>query len=184
MKLEGLAGMSVNERNEADFYITPAHAVYSLLEKEQFVGNIWEPACGDGAISKVLIDKKFDVISSDIYDWGYGETGVNFLKERRVCNNIITNPPYLLAKQFAEHALECVSQKVALLLKLNFLEGIKRKSFLENSPLRKVYVFSKRVRFDRGDGKSVKKSVQQGLLAFAWFIWEKNYKGEPTIGWI
>lgn len=26
--------------------------------------------------------------------------------------------------------------------------------------------------------------VSKGMIAFAWFIWDKQHKGEPTIDWI
>lgn len=178
-----LAGDSPEDREPDDFYRTPEHATRALLEKESFEGTIWEPACGDGAIS-ILLGK--NVISTDLYKRGFGTPHVDFLR----CigcpifpdqiNHIITNPPYKLAQEFIEHALKIVDGKVAMLLKLNFLEGQRRKSFWLTSPLKSVYVFSKRLSFDKG----TEKGKGKGLLAYAWYVWDKNYEGKATIDWI
>lgn len=95
-------------------------------------------------------------------------------------NNIVTNPPYKLAQEFIEHALKCADKKVIMLLKLNFLEGQKRYNLFKETPLKTVYVFSKRLSFDKGD----EKGKGNGLLAYAWYVWEQGYKGSPTIEWI
>ncbi len=62
-----------------DFYITPPEATRALLAVENFGPRIWEPACGDGAMSEVLIAAGYDVVSSDLGDYGYGDPGVDFL---------------------------------------------------------------------------------------------------------
>ena len=172
-----IVGDSTIDRESNDYYKTPKYAILALLEREHFDGTIWEPACGDGAISRFLPGI---VISTDLYDRGYGEIGVDFLKEIRNVNHIVTNPPYKLAQEFVEHALKCVNGKIAMLLKLAFLEGQRRKPFFEKSPPRTVYVFSKRIDFGRGD----KPGKGSGLLAYAWFIWEHRYTGKPMIEWI
>src|SRR3954463_9040751 len=63
-----------------DFFPTPAWATYALIENERFAGDIWESACGDGAMSHVLGHASKHVISSDLYDRGFGEVGKDFLK--------------------------------------------------------------------------------------------------------
>jgi len=67
-----------------------------------------------------------------------------------------------------------------MLLKLNFLESVGRYEFFQRTPLRTVYVFSKRLSFDKGDVKS----GGNGLLAYAWFVWEHGYMQRPHIEWI
>ncbi|USL89538.1 NAD(P)-dependent oxidoreductase [Bacillus phage vB_BceP_LY3] len=168
------------KRENNDFYCTPEHAVLSLLEKEDFKGDIWECACGNGAISNVLINKGYNVLSTDIIDRNYGEV-LDFLSEHnKKVENIITNPPYKYALEFIEKGLKS-SNKIALLLKLNFLEGQKRKKFFEKYPPKHVHVFSKRLTFYEPDSDKQGKS---GVLAFAWFVWEKGFKGNPSISWI
>lgn len=178
--LTGSSTTGIRESN--DFYATPEFATRLLLSKEIFDGVVWEPACGNGAISKVLEGiPNISLISTDLYDRGYGEPNVDFLNVTKDnINHIVTNPPYKLAQPFVEHALKCCNGKVAMLLKLNFLEGQKRKPFLESTPLKWVYVFSKRISFDKGD--EINKG--NGLLAYAWFVWEHGYTGHPQIAWI
>lgn len=77
----GIAGHKNNgERERDDFYPTPPHATQTLLDMVKFEGDVWECACGDEAISKVLEQNGFKVYSSDLFDRGYGDVGVDFFK--------------------------------------------------------------------------------------------------------
>lgn len=177
-----LVGIGAEGRPALDFYPTPRHVTESLLARETFTGTVWEPACGNGAMSRVLQERlpHCKILSSDICDYGYGQTGVDFLKAHLKVDGIITNPPFKFAYEFAVHALEC-ADKVALFLRLQFLEGAKRYYFFRESPLRTVYVFSRRVTLSRN---GVQENPKAGLVAFAWFVWEKNYREAPQLDWI
>lgn len=184
LNANGLAGKkNGGKREKDDFYPTPPHATIALLEREKFNGNVWEPACGDGAISKILEEKGFEVYSSDKFDRGYGVGGIDFLTidSHSRFDNVITNPPYKLAQEFVEKALEVADKKVAMLLKLNFLESARRYEMFRKTPLKTVYVFSKRLNFYEGKLGDDKRS---GVLAFAWYVWEHGYEGKPMIDWI
>jgi hypothetical protein len=166
-----------NDRIENDFYATPLDAIEDLIKYEKFDGKIWECSCGDGAISDPLIKAGYDVYSSDLIDRGYGEVK-DFLITNEKVDNIITNPPFNLATEFTLHGLNSINKKMALLCKLSFLEGKKRASVLFNQDkLKKVLIFSRRLGFKKNDKKG-------GLMAFAWFIYDVNYNGKPTIDWI
>ena len=183
----GASNHSERIRPNEDYYATDPKAVELLLENETFNHSIWECACGEGHIAKVLESNGYHVISTDLIDRGYGTGGIDFLKQTENrggnCGDIVTNPPYKLALEFAQHALEIVEEgnKVAMFLKLTFLEGQKRKQFFLKYPPKRIYVFSKRMlcaingKFTPGEGSAI---------AFAWYIWEKGYKGKPTIDWI
>jgi hypothetical protein len=176
-----IAGGGGKDREKDDFYATPPLATQKLLKVEQFEGDIWEPACGMGHISTVLEDAGYCVLSTDLVDRGHGIGGIDFLLSSRDEHpNIITNPPFKLAQQFAERALEVTTQKVALLCRLQFLESLERKPFFESTPLKNVWVFSKRLTMVKGG--EIKN--QGGLIPFAWFVWEHGYTGKPTLGWI
>ncbi|MGG0308284.1 NAD(P)-dependent oxidoreductase [Priestia megaterium] len=170
-------------REKNDFYATPVYATEALLSKEKFTGEIWECAAGDGAISKVLEQHGYDVYSSDLVDRGYEGCEVfDFLEyDGKKRDNIVTNPPFKLAKEFVLKSLEYTDGKVCMLLKLNFLESVNRYDFFKNTPLKKVYVFSKRITFYEPDSTKKGKS---GVLAYAWYVWEKGYDGEPIIDWV
>ena len=169
-----------NDREENDFYPTPIGATQSLLDRQKFDGNIWECACGNGAMSKLMINEGYDVYSSDLIDRGYGETGIDFLQSTRQVDNIVTNPPFNLATEFTTHAFTLARKKVVMLSKVSYLEGIKRRTkIFDKKKLEKVLIFSRRVPFKKsGD------TVARGLMAFGWFIYDVNYNGLPTIDWI
>ena len=164
-----------------DFYPTPSWATYALIDNENFEGDIWECACGDGAMSQVLSETGNPVVSSDLYDRGFGESGVDFTQCERSATNIITNPPFHSSEQFVARALQMSKNKFALLLRLAFLEGAKRQTniFNKNAPS-KVWVFSERITFyPKG---AVRKG--SGTTAYAWFVWDKEHFGPTELKWI
>ena len=166
------------DRHKDDFYATPTLATEKLLQKECFSGLMWECACGDGAISKVLIKNGYDVYSSDLINRGYGEQ-LDFLQSNKEVDNIITNPPFNLSTEFTLHALKLSNKKVIMLNKLSFLEGIKRnKEIFSQNKLKNIYVFSKRLNFRKYSGE------MNGLMAFAWFVFDKNYSGKAQLDWV
>ena len=169
-------------REVNDYYATDPRAVEMLLEKEKFNSIILEPSCGEGHISRVLLDGGYAVKSSDLIDRGFGDVK-DFFEIDEFNGDIITNPPYKIALDFVKHSLDIIPEgnKVAMFLKLQFLEGKARKEFYKNNPPKKVYVASGRlVCAMNGDFEKYKSSA----VAYAWFIWEKGYKGSPEIDWI
>ena len=167
-------------RPKHDFYPTPEYVTQDLIDREKFVGTVWEPACGMGDMSEVLLSNGLYVYSSDLVDYGYGDGVGDFLLLDKKFDNVITNPPFKLAQEFVLHALECVKYKVAIFAKLAFLEGQRRKEMFMNTPLKRVYVYSKRVTLTRNG----EKQRSTGMIAFAWYVWEKGYSGNPLIDWI
>lgn len=161
-----------------DFYATPPEAVRALLEVEKFSGTIWEPACGDGAIVKVLRDAGHRVYATDLVERGCpdSESRVDFLFEQPPgihIGAIVTNPPYALAKPFVAHAILLGVPKVAMLLRLAFLEGSGRSSILDTGLLARVYVFKNRLPRMHRDGWTGKKSSSS--IAFCWMVWELGW---------
>ena len=71
-------------RQKDDWYPTPPAATKALLDVEGFGHEVWEPACGDGAISKLLDEWGFRSISTDLNDYSYGKSGVDFLLESQI----------------------------------------------------------------------------------------------------
>lgn len=170
-------------RQKDDFYPTPPVATRKLLSVEKFAGPIWECACGDGAISRILTENGYEVISTDLVDRGFGQAGIDFMMEYRpIAPNIITNPPFKFAREFVDKALSLTTGKVAILARLAWLEGKSRKSLFETSPLSRVWVFSERVPMLRNGDEMMKGGG--GMIAFAWFVWDHEYRGEPRLGWL
>ena len=172
------------DRAIEDFYPTPPEATEALFRFEKFEGNVWECASGKGDMSKI-IEKYNTCISSDLRmdESIYGEKGINFLKDYKTSiENVITNPPYKLAKEFVLTAKLLAKKKIAMLMKLVFLEGISRYDMFKDKefPLKAVYVFCRRPTIF----KESYKGNNSGLIAFAWFVWDKSYVGKPYIDWI
>jgi hypothetical protein len=141
-----------------DFFPTPAWATYALVDNEKFDGDIWESACGNGAMSEVLENTGQSVTSSDLYDRGYGEIGIDFLAPKHRADNIVTNPPYNAAEGFVRSGLAVANRKFALLLRLAFLEGV---TFYPAGAEQKG----------------------SGTTAYAWFVWDKDAPGTTELKW-
>ena len=163
-----------------DFYPTPAWATFALIDNEPFKGDVWECACGDGAMTQVMEDAEINVQSSDLYDHGYGESGHDFLLTDRRAPNIITNPPYYDAENFVAKAMQQAEKKFAFLLRLAFLEGANRaRTIFHVCPPSRVWVFSERITFYP---KGVKPKGS-GTTAYAWFVWDKSRHGPTELRW-
>lgn len=179
----GASSHSEYERAEGDFYATDPRAIKPLLDRENFSNMIWECACGQGHLSEAMKKEGKEVISTDLYARGYGGVDVDFLtKSSGYGCDIITNPPYKYAQEFVDKAIELTGNKVAMFLKLTFLEGKKRKRFFEKYPPKVIYVFSYRVQVARNGEKEM--FEKSSAAAYAWFVWEKGYTGDPIIKWI
>ena len=173
------------ERAKNDFYATDPKAMELLLEQEKFSQNVWEPACGAGHLSEVLKEHGYTVKSTDLIDRGYGVGNVDFLNSNEHFDgDIITNPPYKEALGFVSKSLDSIptGHKVAMFLKLLFLEGKNRKKFFQEDPPKVIYVSSSRLNCARnGDFESF---PYNSAVCYAWFVWEKGYKGNPIVKWI
>ena len=181
----GSSNHALENREAFDYYATDPKAVEMLLELEQFSPVIWEPACGEGHISKVLQAHGYEVISTDLVYRGFGDPEpLDFLKEtlEGFEGDIITNPPYSAGLEFVQRALESVRPggKVAMFLKVQFLEGQKRGAFFKDTPPRTVYISRSRISCAKnGDFERFPDSA----IAYAWYVWEKGFTGDPVIKW-
>lgn len=190
-----LAGMSpTRSRATNDFYATPFQTTEAILDRVELHGSILEPAAGQGHISKLLLERypNSDIVSTDLveYEDKFGCNivgGVDFLTYDygRTFNNVITNPPFSLAKEFIERALDISTDKVIMFAKIQLLEGEKRRPLFDKYPPKYVYVFSKR-QSPLNNGSAVDENGKPWAttMCFAWFVWEHGYTGEPRIRWI
>lgn len=168
-----------------DFYATEPKAVELLLEKENFTRTIWEPAVGQGHIAEVLKSHGHSVECSDLIHRGYEGTRVQNVFDFENTNEIdvISNPPYKIAREFIEHILTRseTDVKVAMFLKLTFLESQSRREFFKRFPPRTIYIASGRLNCAR-NGEFEK--YTSSAVAYAWFVWEVGFQGKPIIEWI
>lgn len=184
----GASNHSDKEREENDFYSTDPNTLKIFLNALYRDGldlhkNIWECACGQGHLSKLLEELGFNVYSSDLIDRGYGEQK-DFLKCNEAwCGDILTNPPYKYAKEFVEKALELINDDYycCMLLKIQFLESKARRKLFDKNPPIYVYINSERQTcYINGDMSKKMSSAS----CYCWYVWKKGFNGEPTIRWI
>lgn len=183
MRTLGSTSITKADREENDFYATEPKAVELLLAEENFANNILEPCCGQKHITNVLEQAGYTVKSSDLIDRGVGADIQDFFKITDWDGDIISNPPYKNALDFVKHSLEIVKEgsKVAMFLKILFLEGKTRKEFFLENPPKVIYVASGRLNCAK-NGDFDKYTT--GAVCYAWFVWKKGYKGEPVVRWI
>lgn len=163
-----------------DFYPTEPAATVALLENHWFFANsegsrplIHEPACGDGAISKVLVERNLSVYSTDLIDRGYGISGIDFLQSGTQYPVVITNPPFYLAEEFIRKALECGCAHVFMLLKSTFFHARKRQALFDDTCLRSIMPLTFRLDWT-GQG--------QPTMECSWYHWQQGYDGVPEYG--
>ena len=183
-KTLGSSNHTPDERAQFDYYATDPQAVEMLVALEPFAPVIWEPACGEGHISKVLAAHGYEVISTDLIYRGFGEPEpMDFLTETfpDFEGDIITNPPYSAGLEFVKRALETVRPggKVAMFLKVQFLEGKRRGELFSKTPPRTVYISRSRL----ACAKNGDFTHTESAIAYAWYVWEKGFTGDPVIKW-
>lgn len=158
-----IGGGAKEDRNDNDYYPTPPDVTESLM---RFLNlprmKIWEPACGCGAMSKVMSTHGHFVTSTDLIDRGYGESGVNFLTAAPMTTHaIITNPPFNLAHEFIEKALK-EAPIVAMVLKSQFWHAKKRYPLITKNPPAYVLPLTWRPDFSMGDSP---------MMDMIWTVW-------------
>ena len=186
--INGISRNKNNEREKHDFYATDPHSVNLFLErikKDKIIlpKTIHEPACGQGHIAEELKRHGYNIVSSDLYDYGYGEAGIDFLKSEDKADCFLTNPPYKFALEFVNKSIENLNPNgiSIMYLKIQFLEGKARNLFFKKYPPKYVYVNSSRQICARnGDFKN----FNSKLLCYAWYIWYKDFYGDTIVRWI
>lgn len=185
-KTLGASNHTEKTREKHDYYATEPAATVHLMGLEKFQENIWEPACGEGHISSVLEQYGYTVRSTDLIDRGYGMGGVDFLSiSERWAGDIITNPPYKYAQRFVEKSLSITSPgcKVAMFLKLQFLESKGRGALFTDNPPKIVYVSSSRLLCAKNAEFQRMMDGGGSAVAYAWFIWENGFRGDTILKW-
>lgn len=182
-------------RVENDFYATNPEATKMLLEHYHLRGKHYlEPCVGAGHIASVLqenIGENISITCIDIIDRGYPNTIVcDFLnwETDQLFDTIVTNPPYSLAGKFVEKCMQVLQDggQLAMFLKIQFLEGAKRKELFKAYPPKYVYVFRNRMP-TWNNGRAVDPSTGKRwatTMCHAWFIWEKGSSTEPIVRWL
>lgn len=180
-----VGGKQKRERHENDFYATnDPDAVHALMA---FIGDSiegWsvmkgrpvefhEPACGDGAISRIIEGYGYPCLSTDLIYRGYGTGGMDFTKATETKPFVITNPPFFLAEEFIRKALELGAERVWMLLKSQFFHASGRTPLFNDTPISRIMPLNWRLDFT-GEGSPT--------MECCWYEWSKGYVGEPIYG--
>lgn len=172
-----------------DYYSTPPLATACLFHVfgDVIPHDVWEPAAGRGWISKVMTEQfGRNVVSTDLFPYANPlvdiETGVDYLKTTEIrAPAVITNPPYSRdrAHRFAEQHIDSLDF-MALYVRLNFLEGLKRYELFKKHPPF-VLILSRRMSSIESDYGDIKGQMR-GLIDTAWYVWGKDVT--PGLDWI
>lgn len=178
----------VPRRLPNEFYPTPPEATRALLSVETFDGSIWEPACGEGAIAKELHVAGHNVVSTDLIDYGFGISGVDFLKEIRPrARHIVTNPPYGsgLADAFITRSLDFARETggtVAMLLNLASLAHRTRTRWWQEHPPARLYAIDDIVCWpEHRYGPAPSHFTKH---RYFWAVWTSDHEGPPAFWWL
>ncbi len=178
----------VPRRIPHEFYPTPPEATQALLSVERFDGDIWEPACGHGAIAKELVAAGYRTVSTDIVDHGYGVSGIDFLtQERPLARHIVTNPPYGsgLADAFITKALFFAQEThgtVAMLINLASLAHRTRTAWWRRHPPARLYAIDDIVCWPEhlyGPAPSYFTRHR-----YCWAVWTPDHNGPSAFWWL
>lgn len=171
-----------------EFYPTPPEAVRALLSVEAFDGPIWEPACGDGRIAKVLADHGHTVVSTDLHAYGFAESGIDFLRQREPrAKHIVTNPPYGsgLADRFITKALELTAEtggKVAMLLNLASLCHRGRTALWRERPPARIYAVDDILCWP--EDRYGPPPAYFTKHRYCWAVWTPDHRGPSSFWWL
>ena len=171
-------------RQYRDYYATHPSAVRDILTKEKFSKWVLEPCCGGGYMAEEIKKAGYKVSAYDIVNRGYGKQA-DFLNTdwEQGKWDIITNPPFKSVTLFIRKAIEICKEKVAILLPLRYLTSQERYDFYKEYPPARVYAYTNRICIAK-NGRFDKYQKGQSAVIYAWFIWEKGYRGDTILKWI
>jgi hypothetical protein len=174
--------------------MTPPWAVHRLLERTNLPGGRWlEPGAGTGNIIRAVREVRQDVVWTVVErDGNLGpelqkaldpkdtlHIGQDFVDLNAPApyilpvahapfDVVIGNPPYRLALEFVERALQ-IGNIVAMLLRLNFCGTEERHSFFKKF-CPDIFVLPNRPSF-RGEGSD--------SIEYAWYVWRSGSRVRP-----
>ena len=193
-KTLGASNHTDKERQNEDFYATDPVATEWLLKLENIHDVVIDNSVGEGDLMFPIIKSGRKVIGFDIVNRFSQHPGFEFRNEnwlefnpnKLINADVIFNPPYKLAQEFVEHSINLVEEgrKVCAFLKLQFLEGKKRKELFEKYPPKIVYVSSSRILCAKNADFAGMREAGGSAVAYAWYVWEKGFKGTTSLKWI
>jgi hypothetical protein len=177
-------------KNSLDDFPTPPWATRALVEhviaSKDVLGSMTclEPACGRGHMAVALAPYFREIVSSDVFDYGFGRVS-DFLKTKHAAQTfdwVITNPPFRLGEDFILRSMEIARCGVAMVTRTVFIEGVGRyERLFKTNPPSRFAQFTERVPMVKGRVDK-KASTATG---YAWLVWEKDRLGHGSeLFWI
>jgi hypothetical protein len=185
----GATNHSDDTREINDYYATEPKALEILLEHQEIAYKVWESACGEGHLSKVLHKKlpissqSNQIRSTDLIDRGYGEVLDFYSVDEPWDGDIITNPPFKNVEKFIRHGLKLLTKRNRLIIfcRIHLLESTKRYKLFQEYPPETVWVHSGRIGTAmNGDFEKYKAKA----MCYAWFVWRKGSKKQTVLKWL
>ena len=180
------------QREEHEHYVEPEWCSTRLFVHEIFEGVIWDPCCGFGRIPKAAEAAGYEVMASDIVDRGHkpmtGQFDFLTVPNVRCWDNIVCNPPFNVARNFAERSLAIAKKKVAMIFPTARLNAAR---WLDETPLANVWLLTPRPAMPPGcvvsHGVGLHGEPQKvggGKMDFCWLVWDQKFTGAPTLRWL
>jgi hypothetical protein len=164
-----------------EHYVEPEWVSERLFQVEDFEGRIWDPACGFGRIVIAARKHGYDAYGSDIADRGWNNSQQDFFWYTSKHDNIVTNPPFKIARDFAKHALNRSSHKAAMIFPTARLNAAR---WLQGTPLRRIWLLTPRPSMPPGTHIAAGGRVGGGKSDYCWLVWEHGYRGAPEVKWL
>lgn len=175
------------ERDPLDWYVEPHECSAALFQLEEFVGTVWDPACGSGRIVEQAQKASLPAFGTDIVRRSdFCQSQMDFLDRPSTPEfaNIVTNPPFSHAEDFVREAIRItpVGGKIAVILPLVWVSGFSSKrDWLPHSPLKTLYPISPRPSMPPGKVIEAGIKAGNGTKDFAWLVWQVGYSGNASV---
>lgn len=169
------------ERELHDHYVEPEWCSLRLFEEESFSGKIYDPCCGFGTIPNAAIKAGLQSYGSDLVNRGFCGGGTDFLQSTLTADNIVCNPPFNLAQEFALRALKLAARKVAMIFPVSRLNAAR---WMLETPLKTVWILTPRPSMPPGHVIASGQKPGGGTVDYCWAVWERDYTGSPELHWL
>jgi hypothetical protein len=172
------------DREDDDFYSEPEWCSRRLFEVEEFRGLIWDPCCGLGSVIRSARAAQLSNFASDIADHGYG-VRQDFLTAPAPTIaglfNVVCNPPFKLAREFVECALELGAAKAAVIFSIRRLNAA---HWLEPLPLARIWLLTPRPSMPPGEVILRGEKPGGGKTDFCWLVFDRAHNSPRTFDWL
>jgi hypothetical protein len=175
------------EREANEHYVEPEWCSRRLFQEEKMLGGVWDPACGFGNIVKSARAENINWYGTDLIKRSeYCISVIDFLSDWEALytppfHNIVTNPPFNIAAQFALRAIEYSCGKTAIVFPTARLNAA---HWLKGTPLRRVWMMTPRPSMPPGHVITDGGKITGGKMDYCWLVWEAGYEGEAEIKWL